>query len=123
MKLGLYEIILNAIEHGNLGISYEEKSQALQNNSYLNLLAGRSNEQSRRDTRVFISCASDRKEFEIEVWDQGKGFDYIKLANMDDQDRILRAHGRGIFLASLYFDKLEYEDPGNKVKLSKRIEI
>jgi CheY-like chemotaxis protein/anti-sigma regulatory factor (Ser/Thr protein kinase) len=123
MRLGLYEIILNSIEHGNLGISYEEKSQALQNNSYLNLLANRSNEQSRRDTKVFINCTYNREVFEIEITDQGEGFDYKMLANMEDQDRMLRAHGRGIFLASLYFDKLKYEDPGNKVELFKKIEV
>ena len=118
----LGDCVLNAIEHGNLGISYEEKSQALQNNQYLNLLTSRTNEQSRRDLKIFIDCSFDREHIGIEIRDQGEGFDYKELANMDDSERMLKAHGRGIFLASLYFDKLEYEDPGNKVRLSKKIE-
>jgi YesN/AraC family two-component response regulator len=121
IRLGLYEIILNAIEHGNLGISYEEKSQALQDNTYLKLLASRSNEQSRRDKRVFIDCTSDRNDLKIEVRDEGEGFNYKEFANMDDPDRMLKAHGRGIFLASLYLDRMEYREPGNKVILSKRL--
>ncbi len=122
MRLGLYEIILNAIEHGNLGILYEEKSEAIQNNTYLTLLESRSSQVDRKQKRVFIDCNIDHMELSVEIRDQGKGCDFHEFAEPENREEILRAHGRGIFLASLYFDRLEYEEPGNTVTISKRFQ-
>jgi YesN/AraC family two-component response regulator len=122
MSLGLYEIILNAIEHGNLGISYEEKSEAIQNNCYLELLESRLNDPIRREKRVFIDCTTDAIELTVEIRDQGDGFDFHEFEEPENQEEVLRAHGRGIFLASLYFDKLAYDGPGNTVLMSKKLQ-
>lgn len=121
MRLGLYEIILNAIEHGNFGISYEEKSLTIQNNNYLELLESRSEDSQRNQKKVFIDCTTDRAEISIEIRDQGEGFDFREFVEMDSSEEVLRAHGRGIFLASLYFDKIEYREPGNRVLMSKSL--
>lgn len=51
MRIGLYEIIVNAIEHGNLGITYEEKSRAQKNNSYVQLLQDRKNKADEEEKR------------------------------------------------------------------------
>lgn len=122
IRLGLYEVILNAIEHGNLGISYEEKSEAIQENTYLSLLESRSLQADRRQKRVFIDCTVGHIELSVEIRDQGEGFDFHEFAGPESSNEILRAHGRGIFLASLYFDKLVYEEPGHTVTISKRFE-
>jgi YesN/AraC family two-component response regulator len=122
MRLGLYEIILNAIEHGNLGISYEEKSESIQNNKYLDLLESRSSQPDRKQKRVFIDCTIDHMELSVEIRDQGEGFDFHEFAGTESREEILRAHGRGIFLASLYFDRIEYVEPGNTVTISKRFQ-
>jgi YesN/AraC family two-component response regulator len=121
MRLGLYEIILNAIEHGNFGISFEEKSQAIQNNNYLELLESRSEDPQRNSRKVFIDCTTDRAEISVEIRDQGEGFDFRDFVEMDSSEEVLRPHGRGIFLASLYFDKIEYKEPGNRVFISKSL--
>ena len=41
LRVAVRELILNAIEHGNLAISYEEKTKALGNGSYLELFRKR----------------------------------------------------------------------------------
>jgi CheY-like chemotaxis protein len=118
-KLGLYEVIVNAIEHGNLGITYEEKEKTLNDGSYHSLLQerlGRANEQGKK---VFIQSTLNGSGVTIEVRDEGIGFDFTKLAPMLDTEGIMSAHGRGILLASLYYDRVEYVDPGNKVILRK----
>ncbi len=122
IRVGLYEIILNAIEHGNLGLSYEDKSEALHKGTYSDLITKLSNEADRKGKKVFINCIYNCKELSIEVRDQGIGFNFRGLANIQDQDNILKAHGRGIFLVSLYFDKIEYRDPGNIVILTKKLD-
>ncbi|MBN2322574.1 MAG: response regulator [Spirochaetes bacterium] len=122
IRLGLYEIILNAIEHGNLGISYEEKSESIQNNRYLDLLESRSMQPDRKQKRVFIDCTIDHMGLSVEIRDQGGGFDFHEFAEPESREEILRAHGRGIFLASLYFDRIEYTEPGNTVTVSKQFQ-
>jgi len=121
MKLGLYELIINAIEHGNLCISYEEKTLALRNGSYLKLITEKSKEANKKAKRVYINCDFNREKFTVEIIDQGKGFNYKELIDINDPGSIMSAHGRGIFLASLYFDKLKYKEPGNRVKLVKNL--
>lgn len=121
MRVGLYEIIINAIEHGNLGISYSEKSKALKEGMYSKLIIGRSNKANEEGKRIFIHCSTNGSELMVEVKDQGKGFNYKELPNLNDPDTFLSSHGRGIFLASLYFDKVEFKDPGNTVLLTKKL--
>ncbi len=120
IKLGLYEIIVNAIEHGNLGITFEEKEDALNRNSYQNLLEVRLKKALEEKKTVSIDSVLDRGGIAIEVRDEGKGFDYSNLPNATDAESIMSAHGRGILLASLYFDSIEFRSPGNAVVLRKK---
>lgn len=119
LKLGLYEIIVNAIEHGNLEISFEEKKKALQENSYSGLLTKRMDKANREGKNVRIHSIFDKKHIKITVTDCGKGFDYSNLPNQSDPETMLSAHGRGILLASVYYDSVEYKHPGNSVVLVK----
>lgn len=121
LKLGLYEIIVNAVEHGNLEISYDEKKKALHENSYSDLLAERIKKANRSGKSVTVRSIFDRKKIEISVTDCGKGFDYSNLPDHSDPENILSAHGRGILLATVYYDIVEYKHPGNSVKLIKNL--
>ena len=119
LRIGLYEIIINAIEHGNLGITYEEKNKALNNNTYAQLLDEKIKEANSKNKKVVINSILDNKRFEVEIIDNGNGFDYKNLPSPDDPEKIFEAHGRGIFLASVYFDSIEYKGNGNHVVLTK----
>ncbi len=121
LKIGLYEIIINAIEHGNLGITYEEKNQALNSNTYTELLDKRIREAEKENKKVIINSILNNGVFEVEVIDNGNGFDYTQLPSPHEPDRIFESNGRGIFLASVYYDDIRYIDPGNKVILTKRL--
>jgi len=121
MSIGLYEIIINAIEHGNLGISYKEKTLDLHNNSYLKLIIEKSDLANKEGKRAYINYELNRKEIIIEVIDQGDGFNFKEFNNINNPETLMDIHGRGIFLASIYFDKIEYKEPGNRVILTKKI--
>ncbi|MBK9499403.1 MAG: hypothetical protein IPO06_08620 [Leptospiraceae bacterium] len=41
LKLCLKELLVNSVEHGNLGISFEEKSESLANDEYFQILIDR----------------------------------------------------------------------------------
>ncbi|KPJ89809.1 MAG: hypothetical protein AMS17_00335 [Spirochaetes bacterium DG_61] len=121
VKLGLYEILVNAIEHGNLGITYEEKKEALDTNKYSELFTKRLKEANEQGKVIDIESIYNGDELAVRVKDQGNGFDYKTLPPLSEPDALLSAHGRGILLASLYFDSIEYSDPGNEVTLIKRL--
>ena len=120
MRLGLYEMLINAIEHGNLGISYEEKTKAQQDNSYLELIKKKMIEADAQGKRVYINSTYRGNTLRVEIRDEGKGFDFNALPDMSDPENMIASHGRGIFLCSIYFDQVVYTEPGNCVTLIKR---
>lgn len=117
LKLGLYEILVNSIEHGNLGITYDKKKEALENNTYNELVTRKLKEANEQKKVVNIQTVYNGEELVVEIIDQGKGFNLKELPKLSDPDTLLAVHGRGILLASLYFDKLEYKEPGNVVTI------
>ncbi len=113
-------MITNAIEHGNLGISFEEKNKAIQEGRLAELIAEQgAGERCRRPRR----CASPRgcppTVFEITIRDDGRGFDWRTLPAVEPEN-LLAFNGRGIFLTKIYFDEVIYNDTGNEVTLRKR---
>jgi DNA-binding response OmpR family regulator len=113
--LGLTELMLNAIEHGNLGITYAEKSaliagDALGTEVELRLAMPQYRE---RRARLLIERKPDALFFVIR--DEGKGFDWTPYVEMSPT-RAFDTHGRGIAMSRLIsFDHIEYRGCGNEV--------
>ena len=74
IRLGLREMIVNAIEHGNLGITFEEKTNALSTSSFTELVKTRQSDPKNINKKVFISFYLDEKKVVFKIRDQGKGF-------------------------------------------------
>lgn len=112
---GLQELMINAIEHGNLGISYDEKTRLLQNNIWYHEVMRRLALPAYRHLYVELSIEENDEEVRVNIRDQGQGFDwqtYIK----DDIVCSARPNGRGIYTAmKLSFDVLDYKGVGNEV--------
>jgi CheY-like chemotaxis protein/anti-sigma regulatory factor (Ser/Thr protein kinase) len=119
LKIGIEEIITNAIEHGNLGISFEEKSTAIQEGRLAELIAdkGRQSDAAGRAVRITSRLSPDL--FEITIRDDGRGFDWRLLPAVEPEN-LLAFNGRGIFLTKIYFDEVSYNGSGNEVTLRKR---
>ncbi|MEI6544401.1 MAG: response regulator [Methylococcales bacterium] len=120
--LGLSELFINAVEHGNLGISYEEKG-ALINNEALNLeIARRQALEENRDKRVVVCFERQTDALVFTIKDQGKGFDWWRYLDFDPE-RVFDPNGRGIAMARIMsFDSLEYQGNGNIVVATVRLE-
>lgn len=113
--LGLTELMLNAIEHGNLGISYAEKSSLIAANALETEVERRLSlpEYARRRARLKID--HDDTSVHFAIHDEGSGFDWKPFINMSPT-RAFDTHGRGIALSKLLsFDHLEYRGCGNEV--------
>ena len=110
--MGLSELLVNAIEHGNLEIGYEEKSRLLQNQGWQDEVERRLAlpDYHERTASVEVERAAEGVIFTIR--DQGSGFEpesYLEI----DPTRVFDAHGRGIAMARLLsFDDLKYEEGG-----------
>jgi anti-sigma regulatory factor (Ser/Thr protein kinase) len=118
LKIGMEEAITNAIEHGNLGISFEEKSVAIQEGRLAELVADRGRESDAAGHAVEITSRLSHAVFEITIRDDGHGFDWRELPAVEPEN-LLAFNGRGIFLTKIYFDEVIYNDTGNQVTLRK----
>jgi PAS domain-containing protein len=122
LRIGLREIIINAIEHGNLNITFEEKTKVTFNANYLEFITSRQKDPRFRNRKVTIKFAlnADRVIYVIE--DEGEGFDchktFSRVRDIVTSQEL--AHGRGITMALGVFDSMRYNDRGNKVTLVKR---
>ncbi len=113
--IGLGEILLNAVEHGNLRVTYEEKSQLLEEGTWKAEIERRVSLPENRDKRVEVRFLRRGGEIIITVKDQGPGFDWRSYLTISPE-RLFHSHGRGIAMANLRsFDRLEFCDPGNCV--------
>lgn len=112
---GLSELMVNAIEHGNLDISYEEKSELLGDGAWETEVNRRLQEPKYRDKFAEVSFIRSTEYIEITVTDEGVGFDWAEYMQFSPE-RVLDNHGRGIALAnSLSFCQIEYKGIGNEV--------
>ena len=114
-SIGLRELLVNAVEHGNLGITFEEKSELLQFGRWQEEIEKRLVSAEHRHKYAEIRIKRDRECFVIEICDQGSGFDWKGYLEKEDKpSRLL--HGRGMSLAmSAGFTKVEYRGTGSEV--------
>ncbi len=110
---GLMELLVNAVEHGNLGITYKEKSHLLLNGEWDTEVAHRLQQAPWSSRYARLSFRRDGDTVEFTIADEGEGFDwqpYMKL----DANRAFDLHGRGVAMANLMsFRSLEYRGSGN----------
>lgn len=115
VALGLSELLVNAIEHGNLEISFEEKTKLLEAGEWENEVAKRLSMAKYKSKFVTISFEKKKTKISFEIEDEGDGFDWSKYIGKNETN-ITRVHGRGISLAcSMAFSNLSYNAKGNKV--------
>ncbi len=113
--IGLTELIVNAVEHGNLGITYAEKSELNGVDRWLAELARRTALPENAGKFVEVLFERNEQQIRITIKDQGAGFDWRPYLE-PDPTRVFDTHGRGITIARrLSFDDLQYRDPGNEV--------
>ena len=115
IRMGLHELIVNAIEHGNLELSSELKLRS----DYLGFLKRRAREGQFKDRRVqiWVSIAADN--FSCEISDQGPGFDWRSLPDPANPENLFKPHGRGIILAANFFDEFVFNEAGNQITVRK----
>jgi DNA-binding response OmpR family regulator len=115
LVLGLTELMINAIEHGNLGINYSQKTRLLQTGNLIQEIEHRLADPHYSGRIARLNFERDDKEISFLIADQGKGFDWAPYLEITPE-RALHSHGRGIAMAKMVsFDHVEYIGCGNQV--------
>jgi CheY-like chemotaxis protein len=111
--MGISELLINGVEHGNLGLSYAEKCLMKQEDRWHDEVARRAALPENSTKEVRLSYRRREDSITLRVCDQGSGFswrDYLEIV----PERALSPNGRGIALARmLSFSKIDYEGCGN----------
>jgi CheY-like chemotaxis protein len=121
LSLAVRELLLNAVEHGTLDLSYQDKAHALEQGRLAEMLAERRAHPAYADRRVTVVARRREDEILVEIGDQGAGFDWRSLPDPTDPSNLLAEHGRGVLLARMSVDRLSYNETGNTVRVAKRI--
>lgn len=118
----LYEVIMNAIEHGNLNILYETKKEWLKKNIYNKKLKELLKTDKAKNTHVEIVLKIEDDNITINVKDQGLGFKPKQEAKKINNDGFARESGRGMMMIKSYFDEVKFNKKANSITLIKFIQ-
>ena len=114
--IGISEILINAIEHGNLGITYAEKTKLTQHADWVAEVEHRLSLPENDNKLVTVKFNKSQRHVNIRITDSGDGFDWRKYQELDSK-RVMDNHGRGIIMArSLAFENMIYHGIGNDVE-------
>ncbi len=116
LHVALFELLMNAVEHGNCEISYDEKTQWLEDGgNIIDLIRQKTRNPSIKAKRVFFSyrITPDRSYYTIR--DEGDGFDWRSHVEPDQNQVNLGMHGHGIRMTGHYVESMQYNEKGNEV--------
>ncbi|MBN2737363.1 MAG: response regulator [Spirochaetales bacterium] len=118
LKIGIEEMLNNALEHGNLNISSQEKHRAIEDGCYGQLLQNRMSEQFNSRKKIVLNSQLSKDKLKVVIKDEGRGFNWKSLPE-PFMENLLRFNGRGIFLTKIFFDEVVYNEKGNEVTIIK----
>jgi anti-sigma regulatory factor (Ser/Thr protein kinase) len=115
VELGLTELMINAVEHGNLEIGNTQKCELQRADAWHAEIERRLATAPYKDRVATARADSGIGYLAFTIRDAGPGFDPTPYLD-DDPSRLMQPNGRGIFLANrLSFDELRYSAGGRCV--------
>ena len=116
LHVGLSEMLMNAVEHGNCRISYEEKTEWLEKyGDIIELIREKTRDPEIRRKRVYFSYRITPERSYFRIRDEGEGFDWRSRVETKENGPSLEMHGHGIAMTKHYMENLQYNDAGNEV--------
>ena len=92
IKLAVEEALVNAIKHGN---------------------------RMDRSKRVHVACRVGTERFEVQITDEGPGFDPNHVPDPTAPENLERPCGRGLLLMRHYMNEVAYHNSGRVVRMAK----
>ena len=118
VSVALREAIVNAMLHGNLGMSSDLKEA--DPDAHDRLAEERRNLPPYRERRVRVTMTEKPGEVTYVVSDDGPGFDLGTVPDPTDLANLERTSGRGLFLIRTFMDEVTHSDGGRTITMVKR---
>jgi anti-sigma regulatory factor (Ser/Thr protein kinase) len=116
VRLALTEMLTNAIEHGNCGITYDEKTEWLEkSNDIADLIDLKNRDEVINRKKVSFDYMITPEKGIFTIGDQGNGFDWRHVKDVTKDEFVLELHGRGILITRSLVHNLHYNEKGNEV--------
>jgi len=124
VECALNEVLMNAVEHGTLNISYTQKHLLLESHvyeDYLEEAISRLEDMEGKKIKVCFEevLLKNRKAVIIKVKDSGSGFDVGTTLKALSLNKNIRFNGRGILMSDNALDALFYNEKGNEANMVK----
>lgn len=119
--IGIKELLVNAVEHGNLGITYAQKKALKLAGTWEDEIEHRAALPENRAKTVRVELERMPGLIELKITDTGQGFDWRQYLEIDHQ-RAFDPNGRGIAMARMVsFASVEFRGRGNEVYATLRV--
>lgn len=110
----IHELLMNALEHGSLGIGFETKTALLRAGTWKAEIMRRLSLPEYADKAVDITLEHDARTCRLTIADQGGGFAWENYLGRERTDRL--PNGRGLWVVhEAPFDQLQFNEAGNTV--------
>ncbi len=118
IAMALHEALVNSLEHGNLELESTLKGDLFAGEDpYTKLRAERMADPDFARRLIEVRLAMDTERFELEINDEGKGFDASQKSQLP-KDSDLNSHwGRGLPMIFLVMDEVHFNEKGNQIRL------
>jgi anti-sigma regulatory factor (Ser/Thr protein kinase) len=116
LNVVLIELLINAIEHGNCGITFEEKSDWLNSGKEIyELIRKKCADPEISARKVLLDYTIHPTHTSFCIKDDGNGFDWRSIKKKTQNGKLLELHGRGIPISQGIVQNLTYNDKGNSL--------
>ena len=115
MAVALEQAMLNAMVRGNLEFSHDQMPMLKRE-----LVVQRAAEKPYSDRTVYFRSLVTPEEAVFTLRDQGAGFDQSLIPSAQDPDSFKEGVGKGLVLIQAFMDKVEFNESGNEIKMTKR---
>lgn len=121
IRIALREAIINAIEHGNLRLTFDVKTKAHREGRYFDLIRERQMDPELNGKSVRVTCSLTDERVTYLVSDEGQGFDIasMEVLSPDSINTASLTHGRGLHMIRSAFDAVRFNEKGNQLLLVK----
>ena len=118
IAMAVHEALVNALDHGNLEMESRMKGDLfMDEDPYLKLRAARMADPVYAGRLIEVRLALDTERFELEISDEGQGFDASRLSPLPGDSDMAPHFGRGLPLILLVMDEVHFNEKGNQIRM------
>jgi len=125
LELACQEALANSLEHGNLELRSEWKEVVDEEgrDQFSRIKQERLMDPVYSNRRITVSWRYQQDVVEIDIVDEGAGFDFQKNGRNDSEagQASLAVHGRGLSIMEGIMDEVRYSEQGRRINMKKEL--